>query len=90
MVRGFVLLLILGVALRGAADEQVGVASATARTVYLNGTGYIGAEWVPNKAVDGKNSTGYHSDTSDEEQWLKLEMTEPQHVSKVIIINRYI
>ena len=84
MIRGFVLLLIFGVALCRATDEQVSVASATARTVY-------GSPWVPSKVLDGiVGDNGYHSDTSNQEQWLKLELTEPQEVGKVIIINRYI
>eukprot|EP00116_Pleurobrachia_bachei_P010218 sb/3470480/ len=84
MIKGFVVLLILGVALRGAADEQVDVASATARTVYWSGD-----EWKPDNVLDGNTGTVYHSDTSNyQEQWLKLELTEPQDVSKVIIINR--
>ena len=82
MTRGFFLLLILGVALRGAADEQVVVASATARTLIRNDEG-------PNNVLDGDTDTYYHSDASNQEQWLRLEFTEPQDVEKVIIINRY-
>ena len=83
MTGGFVVLLILGVALSGAADEQVGVASATSRTAY----NYSGFE--PNKVLDGDTGTFYHSAGLNQEQWLKLELTEPQDVEKVIIINRY-
>ena len=74
--------MILGVALRGAADLQVGVANATSRTA----KNYQG----PNKVLDGNAGTIYHSDVSKQEQWLKLELTEPQAVEKVIIINRYL
>eukprot|EP00116_Pleurobrachia_bachei_P012871 sb/3473133/ len=81
MAKGFVVLLILGVALRGAADEQVGVASATSRTK-------LGNSWVPDNVLDGNTATSYHSDYSPQEQSLKLELTEPQDVAKVIIINR--
>ena len=88
MIKGFIILLILGVALRGAADEQVGVASATARTKLDNSAN--GSTWKPNNALDGKTATSYHSDMGNQEQWLKLELTEPQDVSKVIIINRYL
>ena len=83
MIGEFIFLLILGVALRGAADEQVSVASATARTV-------LGGDWQPNRVLDGKSGKYHHSDTSNQEQWLKLELTEPQDVGKVIIVNRYI
>ena len=86
MTGGFVALLILGLALRGAADEQVGVASATARTVYESSSS---STYEPNNVLDGNTDTFYHSDTSNQEQWLKLDLTEPQDVAKVIIINRY-
>ena len=82
MTRAFFVLLILGVALSGAADEQVGVASATARTVY-------GSIYEPKNVLDGDTDSVYHSDASNQEQWLRLEFTEPQDVEKVIIINRY-
>ena len=82
MTTGFFVLLVLGVALRGAADEQVDVASATARTVFGSRT--------PNKVLDGNIDTHHHSDMSNQEQWLKLELTEPHNVEKVIIINRYL
>ena len=81
MIGGLFILLILGVALRGAADEQVEVASATARTIYDSSS-------KPNNVLDGNIGTLYHSDISDQEQWLKLELTEPQDVEKVIIYNR--
>eukprot|EP00116_Pleurobrachia_bachei_P011162 sb/3471424/ len=81
MTRSFVVLLILGVALNGAADEQVGVASATAKTKYHN-------DWGPDNVLDGNTGTMYHSDLSNQEQWLKLELKEPQNIEKVIIINR--
>ena len=81
MTRGFVALLILGVALPGAAGEQVGVASATSRTVKGGN--------VPDNVLDGNTDTYYDSDRSGQEQWLRLELTEPQDVGKVIIINRY-
>ena len=85
MTGGFVVLLILGVALRvrGAADEQVGVASATARTVWKG-------SYKPDKVLDGNTDTHYNSDLSNQEQWLKLELMEPHYVAKVIIINRYL
>ena len=81
MIRGFVLLLIFGVALCRATDEQVSVASATARTVYSS-------NHEPKKVLDDKTDTFYHSD-GKVDQWLRLELTKPQDVGKVIIINRY-
>ena len=89
MARVFIALLILGVALRGAADEQVDVSSATARTVgESSSSSTYGYE--PNKVLDGDTGTFYISDLSNQEQWLKLELTEPQDVAKVIIISRYL
>ena len=84
MIGGFVVLLILGVALQGAAGFQVDVASATTNTQYDSGYG-------PSKVLDGDTGTWFASDySSDGEQWLNLELSEPQFIGKVIIIPRYL
>ena len=88
MTGRFCLLFVLGTTLSTGsgttAPEKVEIVSATVRTDFDQ------SGFKAERAFDGNSSSSYVSDSSQPNQWLKLELKEPTLVGDIVVINRFV